>query len=254
MEYAYLSSKHYQTELVPKVLKFSLTNKVKRMQIRTIAAYQYLTELKYEINSESKITFNHLLSLCLYTDYSDLSTDFSRSFRSINAFESLRSVKARNSRYFWMSKYLRECVELFGDYDGYYASTQRILIGPFYCGLSFPATFPYTDISLCSPTSTSLHKEVAMKFTDGGDGIIVEFTNRFSQLHGFKCSWISRFSEESEVIFMGGARKIRIVGVTMIDTRKNYKVYFTALGKFNDMTNGETVKWTLAETIYFGFI
>ena len=36
------------------------------------------------------------------------------------AFESLATIKARDKRYFWMSKNLRECVELFGHYDGYY--------------------------------------------------------------------------------------------------------------------------------------
>ena len=35
----------------------------------------------------SKITKHHLLALCLYTDFSDLCTDFSQSFRLLNNYE-----------------------------------------------------------------------------------------------------------------------------------------------------------------------
>ena len=84
-------------------------------------------------------------------------------------------------------------------------------------------------------------------FTGDGDGIIVEFTNRFKELHGFQCSWISTFSEESEVLFMGGAKQIRIVGVTVMETKKNYQVYFRALGIFNDMINGRKAVWKSAQ-------
>ena len=84
-EYNYLSLKFYQNKLVPKVMKYIDTNKVKRMRARAVGAFKYFEELKREIESDSRIQFNHLLSICLYTDYSDLCTDFSKSFRALTA-------------------------------------------------------------------------------------------------------------------------------------------------------------------------
>ena len=135
-----------------------------------------------------------------------------------------------------MSKYLRECIELFGDYKSVFSNSK--LVGPFYCGLSFVAAFPHTYINLRSPTSTSRHKEVAIKFTGDAAGIIIEFDNNDRKLHGFDCSWISQFKEESEVLFMGGANEIHIVGVTVLSTLKNYSKYFSELVKFDNLING----------------
>ena len=119
-----------------------------------------------------------------------------------------------------MSKYLRECVELFGGYRSIWSNDK--LTGPFYSGLSFVALFPYTAIKLNSPTSTTYHKEVAIKFSGDGNGIMVEFDNQQNkQLHGFNCEWISQFKEESEILFMGGAYRIHINGVTIMDTKEN---------------------------------
>lgn len=134
MEYQPLSLDIYQQELIPKVMRYINTRKVRKMKLRTLGSQNCLNELNYgdEFESGSKISFNHLLSVWLFTDYTNLCTDFSKSFRASNAFESLTSTKARNAAYFWLSKYLRQCVELYGDYDGYFAAKSTRLIGPFY--------------------------------------------------------------------------------------------------------------------------
>ena len=49
MEYSYLLSKHYRDELVPKVMKYINTKKVRNMKARTVAAYDYLDKLVYGI-------------------------------------------------------------------------------------------------------------------------------------------------------------------------------------------------------------
>merc|ERR1712110_921024 len=70
--------------------------------------------LEYEISFDAVLLFDHLLSAIMYTDYSKLSTAFSSSFRKIKSFETLKSVKKRNACFYWMSRRLRELVELFG--------------------------------------------------------------------------------------------------------------------------------------------
>eukprot|EP01083_Nonionella_stella_P306018 1069973_1 len=69
----------------------------------------------YGIAKGDPIQFEHLLALVLYADYSDLSSHFSSTFRK-KPFETITSVKRRNAVYYWMSRRLRECVEIFGQY------------------------------------------------------------------------------------------------------------------------------------------
>ena len=68
--------------------------------------------LKYGIDIDGSIQFGHLLALILYCDFTALSTAFSESFRHLEKYESLKSIKQRNALYYWMSRYLRELVEM----------------------------------------------------------------------------------------------------------------------------------------------
>ncbi len=54
-------------------------------------------------------------------------------------------------------------------------------------------------IRLCAPTSTSVHIEVATKFS-GRDGMIIalQIPNGLNGLRSFDCSWISQYKEEDE--------------------------------------------------------
>ena len=70
------------------------TIKAKETEVKRMRAG--IDGLKYEIEPGSTITFNHLLSLSLYTDNTLLCTDFSKSFRALDNFESLSSIKRRN--------------------------------------------------------------------------------------------------------------------------------------------------------------
>ena len=244
-EYDYLSINDYQNTIIPKITQYINTNKAKQTIFRAFTSGC----MRYGVVPGSEVSFNHLLALCLYTDFSDLCTDFSKSFRRIDNYESLESVKVRNRNYHFMGKYLRECVELFGDYNHKYSNNK--LQGPFYSGLSFVAKFDFTDISLCAPTSTSREAAVAHRFTGDGHGILIEFANHIHELRGFSCEWISQYKEESEVLFMGGSNRIRIIGVTIMNTKpkpKTYQIYFHVLAKFIDMIyRGKSNDWTNSE-------
>ena len=153
----------------------------------------------YGIAKGSPLEREHLMSMLLYCNYSKHSASFSRSFRKTDEFESLWSIKQRNSQYFWMAKRLRETVEVYGKCSW----TYPYLEGPFYTGISRVMNMPYFHIRLCSPTSTTVHIEVAMKFS-GEQGMIVRLNNpsensRCSLLRGFEARIISRYPEEDEV-------------------------------------------------------
>lgn len=135
-----------------------------------------------------------LISIILYTDYSSLSCNFTTTFRRRNAFETIESVKKRHMNHHWWSKLLKQTVEVYGK------KKNEGLLGPFYCGMSSVMNMTQFAIQLLSPTSTSVHLEVAMNFS-GEEGIIIEFDNSIGwgyQVYGLDVSFISRCKEEDE--------------------------------------------------------
>ena len=83
----------------------------------------------------SPLSKEHLLSVILYCDWSDLCTAFSATFRRHRAYEPLKRIKSRNREFWWLSKLLRETVELYGDHKGYYDKQKKKwtgVQGPFF--------------------------------------------------------------------------------------------------------------------------
>ena len=139
------------------------------------------------------MTSNHLMAVVLYTDFTELSSHFTATFRKNNPFETVEQVKKRNNKYWWWSKYLQETTEEYG-----VMYTDR---SPFFTGMSWVMTVPEFNIILHSPTSTSIYLSVATKFC-GEDGMILEFDNTKGEairVPWFDCSWISRYREEDEM-------------------------------------------------------
>eukprot|EP01084_Bolivina_argentea_P188956 325104_1 len=267
--YKYINMDDYNDSIVAKLNYFMNTTKVKKM-FSDGGDY-----FEYGIQTNSPITQHHLLAVILYTDYSDLCTDFSSTFRAITHLETLSAIKNRNSRYWWMSKYLRETVEYFGKkappskppdayifghtvrrgrgaiktdpvtgnilgkHDSEFSYDYNIM-GPFYTGLSKVMPLPQFQIRLCSPTSTSRQITVATRF-GGFKGMVVQLNNRIcghNEIRGFECSWISRFKEEAEVLWFGGHHQIQIESVTHIEKEVTYKDFFQTFSVIENILNG----------------
>ena len=123
--------------------------------------------LHYGIAYGSVMEYQHIQSVVLYCNFSDLSTAFSATFRKMHPFESLKSLKKRNSEFGHMSRLLRETVEYFGqrgmgEWD---EKSQKYPDGTkigkrFFCGMNFVMAIPEFNIRLCGPTSTSICIEV----------------------------------------------------------------------------------------------
>merc|ERR1712048_1161098 len=86
------------------------TEQVKHLTAKAIGT----PYLHYAIKTDAAISIHHLSALIFYCDFSALCTHFSSAFRKLNPFETLKSVKQRNAKYYWLSRRLREAVELFG--------------------------------------------------------------------------------------------------------------------------------------------
>eukprot|EP01084_Bolivina_argentea_P103104 184702_1 len=112
------------------------------------------------------VSIQHLMSLIIYCDFTDLCTEFSATFRPNRNNEPIESIKKRNAAFWWMSKFLREIVQLFGDnrYDEK---------GPFYTGMSFVMYIYQFNIRLCGPNSASKFDNIAIRFA-GRNGMLIQ--------------------------------------------------------------------------------
>ena len=158
---------------------------------------EYYDPVGYGILDGTPLGIDNLLSIILYADTTALSSEFSSTFRKMAKYETLSMTKSRNSKYWWWSKILRETVELYGE------RAWKMEASAFYTGMGIVLSMPSFVIRLCSPTSTSIHLEVALKFS-GESGIILQLNVKNmlygtdSNVRAFDCSWISRFKEEDE--------------------------------------------------------
>eukprot|EP01083_Nonionella_stella_P022692 62726_1 len=244
MKYPFVNMEIY-TKTIIKVKEYMATKTIKRLSACNYLNLHHFIPLHYGINHGDPLLPRHLAALLLYTDYGKLCTYFSATFRPKTQFEQISSVKSRNSHFWWMSKSLREIVELYGERkerDGWQWSGLK---GPFYCGLSTVMPIPEFELRLYGPTSTSLAIETATNFA-GKDGIVIQLNNKVryhKYLSGFRCSWISGFTEEDEMLFMGGRYRIAIESVRILSGKgghcQNFEYIFGALCKFNKMFNGD---------------
>ena len=104
----------------------------------------------YGISAGSPITAGHILSVLLYTNFTDHSYTFSSTYRKNHLYESVSSLKKRHSEYFWWGKYLRETVEIYGE-----DMKKRSDIRLFHHGISQTLYFNTTNIRLFGPVSTT---------------------------------------------------------------------------------------------------
>eukprot|EP01084_Bolivina_argentea_P147913 258721_1 len=234
----------YEKNIVVKVNTLLNARIVKKIKAVSSERNPYVK--RYGIKWEDPITFSHILAVVLYCDYTNLCTDFSSTFRQCKKYETLESIKNRNSFYYHFSKYLREAVEVYGQCSyGDRISGKRInkLSGPFYSGMSILLNIPAFNIRLCSPTSTSIQIEVAAKFS-GPNGIIIMFNNPNSThgyLRGFNVSWISRYKEEAERLWVGGYLYMKIESVKVKNTNNNYKKIIYSLAYLDSCITGGDV-------------
>eukprot|EP01084_Bolivina_argentea_P256131 431122_1 len=211
--------KSYQT----KATKYMKAKEVKNMK----SAKSAERRLHYGIAASSPVTEEHVLSVILYCDQTDLCYKFSETFRKNHLFEPLKSVKLRNCEYAHFSRLLRETVE----YYGHRGEGDKMKVemngkkknawcnqtsGPFYCGMSKVMAMPSFNVRLCGPTSTSRHIEVATRFADD-NGMVMQFNNNWhcnaDQLRIFGCNWISKYKEEDEYLLIGGQYQIRVESI-----------------------------------------
>ena len=154
------------------------------------------------------MSVEHVLSIILYTDYDELSYNFSSTFRrKPSADDENKSVtqihselKHRNAEYWYWSKALREAVELWG----MPLNSSKNKYKTFYHGSSY-LIFDKMAAKFSSPTSTTTSIQVATIFAKE-KGLILEleqYSGYGADLTYFDVNFISAFSNEDEKLFFG---------------------------------------------------
>ncbi len=227
-----ISMNMYKDKIVLKGNEFIGTKKVKKIKAKDTPSK---AKRHYNIEEDAAFSLSHLHAVILYCDFTGLCTLFGETFRRLHSLESLKSVINRNKKYWWMSKILREVVEIYG--DNYYDELE----GPFYTGLSFVIVLPEFSIRLYGPTSTTTQIEISMNFSKNS-GIIIQFNNKYEgggqRLRFFDTSSISSFKEEDERLTFGGSFPLQIISVRNTVTTQNFKNFFKPLYWFDAVFSG----------------
>eukprot|EP01083_Nonionella_stella_P101659 288356_1 len=231
----------YETTMV-KVNASMATDTAKSMKAADIP------HLHCDVKPNALLLPRHLLSCCLYSGFTELCTHFGATFRIIKPFETLSSVKARHSHYWWLSKSLFELVQFYGisgegEYNENTGKYENKLCGPFYCGMCGIMPFPEVSIRVNCPLSTSYEIRVAMKFADSDhDGIVIQFNNTADyyskRVRGFPTGWLSQYTDENEVLFFGSDFRLPIESTRTPHTKQIFEVFCGAIYKFECMLNG----------------
>ena len=222
-----LISAKFWKSLIDKATRYLKSSKCKKM----VDEYGDGNKLKFGVPVCFKVTLEHLLSLLLYTDSSEYCTALSETFRAIKSGETIEEMNGRNSMYYWTSKNLKELVYCFG---GHAANEKR----PFFTGLSFEINIPQFQIGLVGPTSTSLAKEVAVRFA-GEKGTLVVLKGGSSKC--FDASFVSAYPEEEERIFIGSRFRETVSSIILVNSAKNYKKAIGAYSKFDAIFSGRKI-------------
>ena len=106
-------------------------------------------EKVYNIKENTPITLDHVISILLYTNFSKLCYEFSRTYREISNNESDKEMRKRHSEYAVWGRLLRETCEVYG------TLMQDSKIKSFYTGISSLMLFNSFCVNICCPLSTA---------------------------------------------------------------------------------------------------
>ena len=190
----------------------------------------------FEFEGGSALVLSHLVCLLCYTDYTNFSYHFSKSFRKINEKETDEEFRMRKRNYHFLSKGLREIVELYG------TKLQDSKLKNFYTGISCELVFPSFVCRLFGPTSTSAQISVATTFaTKKGMLVTLNMNGDYfsnGSLKYFNCSLLSCYPNEDERLFIGGQYTIKFGNIRTVRNGKNFTKFVKPITKFAGVLSG----------------
>eukprot|EP01084_Bolivina_argentea_P168724 292537_1 len=182
----------------------------------------------YEVEYESLLTINHILSIIFYCDYDQLSYHFSSSFRRIAGDNDDKDVLSRNLQFGNWTRYLTQTVNCFGTQMG------DSKFGVLYHGVSFLYLNEFVS-TFNAPTSTTTKLAVAYTFAAPQNGIIIDIgqSGSYGSLRYFNCSSFSFYPNEDERLFTTppnpGPYRLATINIRNISIDEQYSKYISIL-------------------------
>ena len=153
--------------------------------------------------------------------------------------ESDDALIARHSNFYHFGRLLRELIECFGRK----IYNKNIV---FYHGISDEMMFLETTMYFHAPLSTTTSIEVAIAYSNhNNNDYLLELADDDTVLgmaRYFDCSWLSDFGNESEKLFIGGYKPLKIHTVLDALLGRNYINYLKALHIIDQMMGGYHVE------------
>eukprot|EP01084_Bolivina_argentea_P248308 415321_1 len=205
------------------------------------------TACYYEMKYNQQIGIYHLVTMMVYCNFDVLQRKFSETFRRNNENEKNEQLKERHRNFYFLGRYLRECVECFG-----MKWTTNPVHQKLFHGVNKQFSFSSLNAFIKCPLSTTTDYAVAANFCDN-KGMILELdmnTDCWEFHHGegnlskqrlncFDCSWVSDYVSEQEIFFIGGIYKFEFTTIIDAASGINYDKYVRGLRQMTYcMNNG----------------
>ena len=228
-----LTPKTFEVFVVKKAVEYMKTQKVKRIRCRPfVEAYD---PLHTGIKDGSQLTPMHLHALILWCDFIKFRVKLIESLSGDN----LENVKSENSKFFWVSKSLRELVAYFGS-DGHGYCMNGMVKGPFYSASREVENLSGFCIGFNIPTATTKILPVTLRMA-GSHGMVIKVGNQSTHSKYqplFDTTWISTFFEEEEYLWFGSLYPLRVEDVLIMETAASYRSIIAALYIFDAAVSG----------------
>lgn len=229
--------------VVLKATAYLESARCRRMRSVPFGCFKGLEDpLHLDIPYGSALSSHHIQSIVLYCDFTKICTLFSQSLRKNKWDDELGDVKARNAKFYYFSKSLRELVTYFGSYGEDNKMNGKVE-GPFFSGVSVILNISEFSIGFNTPTSTSKTMEIAWRFAGSG-GMVITVGN--SKEYGyrqplFNATWISAFVEEDEYFWFGSIERLSVDDITIVASSRVYRKSLAALYVLDAVFTGQEV-------------
>ena len=235
LEKALLTPQIFELFVMKKAAEYMKTRKVKTISCRLFTGADRNDPLHYGIKKGSPLCANHLHALILWCDFIKFRVKLIESLSG----DDLKHVKSENSKFFWVSRSLRELVAYFGS-DRYGSDMNGEVQGPFYCASREVQNLSGFCIEFNIPTATTKILPVALRMA-GPHGMLMTVRNKSewgSSQPLFDTTWISTFFEEEEQLWFGSVYGLRMEEVFIMDTARVYWIIIRVLYDFDATLSG----------------
>eukprot|EP01084_Bolivina_argentea_P264145 447336_1 len=186
--------------------------------------YYWNTDKYYGMKAGCCMSVEHAVAIMIRCNDDVIQMKLAETYRRNLKHETAESVIKRHSNYANFGRLLRELVSCFGE------DNRDALL---YHGTSIESQFPSTNAFIKGPCSTTRDYVVAVNFA-GKSGMILELHVQIQKYKtgSFSCHYISDFTNEMEIFFIGGIRKFSILSIIKT-VGLNYELYVRALARLN---------------------